>query len=97
MVPFAFLAFGVGEDDDGGCLGTNYWDSAIGHDVAEQPNELHGVFGLLGQGAWFSLCCVLLQGLETGLADAAESGRKDEPGLADNALCDGTWHDSLAG
>jgi hypothetical protein len=42
----------------------------------------------------FSLCCVLPQGLETGLADAAESGRKDEPGLADNALCDGTWHDS---
>ena len=39
---------------------------------------------------WHVLRAVL-QGLETGLADAAaEGGRQDESGLADNALCDGT-------
>ena len=92
--PLRFLAFGVGDDDDGGRLGPEDWYSAVWHDVTEQPNELHGVSGPLGQRAWLSLCCVLLQGLKTGLADAAEGGRQDESGLADDALCYGSWHDS---
>jgi len=81
-------------NDDGGCFGAEDGDSAVGHNVAEQSNELHGVLGPLGERAWLALCSVLLQWLKAGLADAAESGRKDKPGLADNALCDGSWHDS---